>query len=374
MTAVYSGSHVNIAASGARDASVGCFFTTDSLAKSYVQGPSNDWFYIIQPDGFRERITEAPLSRRAWAMQERFLPPRTIFFTEKEVFWECHNKFVSESDPQSRYFHAGFRDFLLRHNDIKQNLSSHLWLMVVHWYTRCELTKATDKLVAISGIARLFESKMKDRYVAGMWSKNLVLQLCWRIENNEGVENPMENYVAPTWSWASTICPVRCSAPAPEIELFSAPRIEDLNIQYETSHRLGQIKSANLQMSCFAFAKARLSVPNSQNHSGMIHFEGVKPIYASVFLDWNYVAELKDYCYILPLAQERDKDRMSGLVLMPTREKNGQYRRLGMFNVWFEDCLKFKEASGHIYLQNEKEESISVAKRGGKRRYLIELV
>jgi hypothetical protein len=246
--------------------------------------------------------------------------------------------------------------------------------MVVHLYTKCELTMARDKLVAISGIARLFKSKMKGSYVAGMWRKDLELQLCWSIDKNEGVEKPIGNYVAPSWSWASTIFPVRCSALAPEVEPFSAPRVEDLSIQYETSDRFGQIKSANLQMSCLAFVKAQVKVPNSHNHSGVLHFEKVEPIHVSIFLDWNFTADLKNHCYILPLAKERDKDKISGLVLVPTREKNGQYRRIGMFNVWFEDCLKFEEALQNISLQNEEEECMSVGKRSGKKRYLIELV
>jgi hypothetical protein len=46
--------------------------------------------YVCQfMDDFKAHVLEAPLSKRGWVMQERALARRTIFFTEKQTYWEC---------------------------------------------------------------------------------------------------------------------------------------------------------------------------------------------------------------------------------------------------------------------------------------------
>jgi hypothetical protein len=46
--------------------------------------------YICQfMDDFNAHVLEAPLSKRGWVMQERALARRTIFFTDRQTYWEC---------------------------------------------------------------------------------------------------------------------------------------------------------------------------------------------------------------------------------------------------------------------------------------------
>ncbi|KAH9210485.1 hypothetical protein DL95DRAFT_258640, partial [Leptodontidium sp. 2 PMI_412] len=163
MSDVYSGSHINLAASGAKDGSVGS--------------------YIIHPSDLVSSLVDAPLSSRAWLMQERFLPLRTIYFTRKEIFWECCERFACQ----------------------KENLSMKAWAQLVQWYSTCKLTKQTDRLVAVSGIARAFESQLKYFYLCGLWRNNLEMQLCWGVAwgTESPVETVSESYVTPSWSWAS---------------------------------------------------------------------------------------------------------------------------------------------------------------------------
>lgn len=40
-------------------------------------------------DDFRRDVLEAPLSRRGWVLQERALARRTIYFTDRQTYWEC---------------------------------------------------------------------------------------------------------------------------------------------------------------------------------------------------------------------------------------------------------------------------------------------
>jgi hypothetical protein len=53
------------------------------------------------------------------------------------------------------------------------------WEKVVSLYTRCDLTCTSDKLVALSGIARAVQNETMDGYFAGLWKRDMEVQLCW---------------------------------------------------------------------------------------------------------------------------------------------------------------------------------------------------
>lgn len=82
------------------------------------------------------------------------------------------------------------------------------WHAVLEGYSRCSLTMEKDKLVAISGIAKTFQAKLKDDYIAGLWRRVLVTDMLWKVSSrgNEAsghhARRPKE-YRAPSWSWAS---------------------------------------------------------------------------------------------------------------------------------------------------------------------------
>jgi hypothetical protein len=77
-------------------------------------------------------------------------------------------------------------------------------------YSTTAITNPVDKLIAISGIARLYADLTGDTYIAGMWRKNLESQFSWKrigptCETNS---TPPANRCGPTWSWASIDSPV----------------------------------------------------------------------------------------------------------------------------------------------------------------------
>jgi hypothetical protein len=89
MSSVYGCSSINIAATSAKDGSVGCFFNRDPKPMQRVRIPIfNDEkeelydcvFRAVTPPGPYVHLKDAPLARRAWAFQERLLAPRTLHF------------------------------------------------------------------------------------------------------------------------------------------------------------------------------------------------------------------------------------------------------------------------------------------------------
>jgi hypothetical protein len=52
-------------------------------------GKKHSLFIREALEDFQEDVLDGPLSKRGWVLQERALARRTIFFTEKQVYWEC---------------------------------------------------------------------------------------------------------------------------------------------------------------------------------------------------------------------------------------------------------------------------------------------
>jgi len=88
------------------------------------------------------------------------------------------------------------------------------WMLSVTAYTLCKLTKSTDRLIAVSSVARELANTgiLKKRYLAGLWDVNLPFQMAWiTVHGDTTPRRKMvgeEGYVAPSWSWASIEAPV----------------------------------------------------------------------------------------------------------------------------------------------------------------------
>jgi hypothetical protein len=70
----------------------------------------------------------------------------------------------------------------------------------VELYTSAKLTRSTDKLVAIRGLANTIAAPTKYQYLAGLWNIQLPFQLIWKIF--DPAPRP-PTYRAPSWSWVS---------------------------------------------------------------------------------------------------------------------------------------------------------------------------
>lgn len=173
-------------------------------------------------------LSPEPLSKRAWTLQERMLPHRILHFASDQTYFECNHSFVSEDgfSMSGRYLslypderEAGYQEIarLSRHS-----MNHQLWYLLLETFTGRALTVDSDRLPAISGLARLFETRLRElsrrnkvQYLAGLWSDSLIEGLGWQvigIGRTRGKQwsppPPMpspgsRDYWAPSWSWAS---------------------------------------------------------------------------------------------------------------------------------------------------------------------------
>lgn len=97
-------------------------------------------------------------------------------------------------------------------SDILSNIPSatRTWTEVVEYYSSQELTFETDRLPALSGLASIFHKAISDKYLAGLWLAQLQYSLLWYVPSGGySISRPeASSFLAPSWSWASHLCPV----------------------------------------------------------------------------------------------------------------------------------------------------------------------
>ncbi|KAH9217832.1 heterokaryon incompatibility protein-domain-containing protein [Leptodontidium sp. 2 PMI_412] len=165
-------------------------------------------YYLVDTYTWKESIDESPLCKRGWVAQERALSVRTLHFGREQLFWECMCVNSSEVFPkgiQRELEGLGIGLGADRSSVLPirgMTLEQQQWLPVVEICSRCALTFAKDKLVAISGMARELSKDMDCEYLAGLWRRDLEHQILWKVK----VAHPAtkkEDMRGPSWSWAS---------------------------------------------------------------------------------------------------------------------------------------------------------------------------
>ncbi|RGP74044.1 hypothetical protein FSPOR_1739 [Fusarium sporotrichioides] len=199
---------------------------TNIYANTAYSGLSYPWaIYPNQPERLlASTINESPLSRRAWALQELLVSPRTLIFGPKQMVWSCAAAEASETFPlglDPKFCTPLNEDTSLSHLrrklmriSNKDELPSEFWDSFVSRYTRAHLSVGSDTLVALQGIVeRIIAVAGTDSdpkgvpkkldYVAGLWhDRNFQRSLLWRPTSGLPRHRP-DAYRAPSWSWAS---------------------------------------------------------------------------------------------------------------------------------------------------------------------------
>lgn len=163
----------------------------------------------------------SPLNTRGWALQERLFSNRVLHFAAHEMIWECKASLNCECEGilQSSDWADGKEFPKASFETTKAIISSHMlqhpdfatvWAWLVSAYSARRLSFESDRLPAISALARLFSRGRT--YLAGLWADNLPWHLVWGCDKMDERWFKMDEtrpksttlYSGPTWSWAST--------------------------------------------------------------------------------------------------------------------------------------------------------------------------
>jgi len=86
------------------------------------------------------------------------------------------------------------------------------WLKLVEVYTHRQVTVATDRILAISGIAERYGRAFGDQYCAGLWRSGFPRALFWT--HSDKMQPRPRVWQGPSWSWTSIAGPVKSPVPS----------------------------------------------------------------------------------------------------------------------------------------------------------------
>jgi len=159
-----------------------------------------------------------PLLRRAWVYQERLLSRRIVHFTPHELVWECKSDAHCEcgqikggDNANSEWLLSASGSDTQKYSVIKSNM--RWWHSKIEVYSKLDLTYASDRLPALSGISALVQQRVGGQYLAGLFGVDLWNELLWRISYLDSGQDGWfgkphktrraARYQGPSWSWAS---------------------------------------------------------------------------------------------------------------------------------------------------------------------------
>ena len=213
MAEVYSNSWLNVAATDSTSGDGGLFRARSPLTVNPCQ-VTTDWtkgqrsvLEISRAQHHDTEILWSPLNKRGWVLQERFLAPRTVHFCRRQIYWECASSLIAESEATVPQKPTLLKQWSIESIPVDRNeravTSLRLWTEIVKTYSQTDLSVSSDRLPAISGLARRMHDLSKGTlgdYIAGMWEAGLINQLSWSAFSKS---RRSSLYQAPTWSWAS---------------------------------------------------------------------------------------------------------------------------------------------------------------------------
>lgn len=280
MANIYRNAWITLAATAANDADGGCYTRMDVPRLHLASLP----LAVVRYGDGRERELFArrklghvarslPLLQRGWVCQERLLSPRILHFVGEELVWECNAGVHCEcggDDLEDKFDRMRIFDpqYVVVGPHRQHPAPLDLWYSIVSEYTALSLTKGSDTLPALSGIAKAFAEKTADEYIAGMWKSTLVSNLLWFFNESADtgiMDEQATPWRAPSWSWASAIF-------GPEVRFLPVTKelakVKEVTCKPSGSDPTGELETAHLTLAtkilpaCFDFQSGTLCVDN----------------------------------------------------------------------------------------------------------------
>lgn len=145
---------------------------------------------------------DTPLLYRGWALQERMMSPRVVHFLPAGVALECNRgrlaEFVASRLNSESISKRSYHESIMK---------SSLWRDLIRTYCQSAVSYPSDKFPAISGLVQhIAPHRVGARYLAGLWSDSLILDLLWKREHRADYctgTKGVKPWRAPSWSWAA---------------------------------------------------------------------------------------------------------------------------------------------------------------------------
>lgn len=220
MAHVYEGCYFTIAATSSEDGDGGLFLDSATPASEILEqdAPVNEaepTCLVRYPLAALRTIWDAPLSKRAWVVQEQILSPRLVHFARGQLWYQCQFGIESEDGTMNI---PGFPSFKadamidsgpsdsMATRDLSTPLQSiNTWWSWVTEYSSRSLTFYADRIAAVAGIISNYKESIGDRPLLGLWEGSIWFDLGWYIDYDIGPSIEDRHIAAniPKWSWLS---------------------------------------------------------------------------------------------------------------------------------------------------------------------------
>jgi hypothetical protein len=327
--------------------------------------------FLTKGHGFgslEDFLKSEPLSSRAWAVQERALSRRKVFFAATQMIWQCRQLAVTENG--TKIFDEAQNPLVL-----DTGSSDHsLWLRKISRYSRLSLTKPSDRLPAVSGLANEFGGRRKDIYLAGHWKRSLIVSLLWNVSTSVSLKSS-DQLRAPSWSWASVNGPIdylpnTILKEKATDSVVPIARVLDQKVEIAGSNPFGEVSGGYIDLQAPAL-QIKLSdlryKRESRTETGFFEAFGLKEENfpdlipsasggakrsVGIYFDFNSpdmvdMVGLVARCVVLGRREHRALgSALCGIIVVPAQEKN-TFSRIGMFDEMF-DVVTAKTKSSRM--------------------------
>ncbi|RFU28921.1 hypothetical protein B7463_g7420, partial [Scytalidium lignicola] len=371
MSDVYSGSLLNIAATSAEDSKQGLFRDRVPAAVGpckvviHEKEFGDSIYNCIDARVWMKGVEESPVALRAWIIQEQ---------CNKIHACEALPSGIPSFDPDTRKAGCILNDHI-------KGIASPMvfWKKTVEAYSRAFLTKESDKLVAISGVGKfLLTLNKNDKYFAGLWRRDMEMQLLWRVRTrskNQNCYRP-KDYRAPSWSWVSIEGSIKFMSPPSDSSTRILATVIDVTIIPSGPDDFGQVRDGTLYIQCIPLKLASLYLVNS---SWYIYYGKFGTSLNPAYFDIELSEDIRTSVYTMSIAEDEmlkyQEGILSGLLLTPTGRAKGQFRRLGYFlesKTSKTGCYGFSMAAP--VLDRSLYYNIDSTKEGDQQRYFITII
>ncbi|KAI6083359.1 heterokaryon incompatibility protein-domain-containing protein [Hypoxylon rubiginosum] len=223
MANIYQGSYFTISADISTNMDSGIFATNIMPRclplKVNTGDDGRDATVYAKADWISHNRHRLDIETRGWTFQEFLLPPRVLHFGQFDITWRCQETHTCQCGAvgSGRYLWCEMLARAAKPVPCDRNEALEWWATVVQYYQPRKLSHGSDKLRALSGLAQIYAAETGDTYLAGLWKRSLIHDLCWFNKRNDGVSwgrrgpvavgNRAAKRRAPSWSWTSIDTP-----------------------------------------------------------------------------------------------------------------------------------------------------------------------
>jgi len=260
MHAIYRNASCTIAAADSADSLQGLFRTREMRELRVIKGEGElmlgkQAWLVLRKDMWERELLGRVLYTRGWVFQGEFVHPepralwsssngmgpermmssRIIHYSHDQIFWDCAGLSACEALPnglpppldtlasidrqwreqlQLKQIHSPESDTVQYVGTADVSIEQ-FWKMSVAYYTRCNFTNFSDRLDAVSAVARVARQELPLPYCQGFWQYRLHEQLAWRVvhssSSGSGSMVKKDTKLGPTWTWVWTIAEIQLS-------------------------------------------------------------------------------------------------------------------------------------------------------------------